>query len=344
MGAVAPKETPATESATATPPEQAAATGPLKAPELRKEYARVKQRLADVEKELANVKAKGGEVKSVDDAERKGFIDQITTLKKQLEQSTATLKTVAYEQSDEYKEKYEQPFIDAWQEGAQLVSRLSLQDEEGNTRKGTHEDFQRIMSVADDEQAANLAQEMFGSNAFYVLSSRRDLQRLHHQRVKALDEHKANFSEKEKNALETAKKQAEEREAQRIQNTALFQKLNSQAAEKYPELFAPVPGDDEGNALLARGYKDADLAFTGAPDLPNDRRVALHSAIRNRAAAFGRLVHQLKTKDAEIAELQKELEDIKGSTPGPGQVTREEHTPKRPSIDEELEAVAKRLI
>lgn len=321
---------------------QKAATGPLKAPELRAEYARVKKRLAEVEQELTGLKGKGGEVKPVDDSERKAFVDQIATLKKQLEDTTGALKTVAYEQSDEYKTKFEQPFLDAWQEGTQLVSRLTLQDEEGNTRKGTPEDFQRIMSIADDEQAANMAQEMFGPNAFYVLSQRRDIQRIHYQRVKALEEYRSTLSEREKTHAELVKKQNEEREAQRIQNTTLFQKYNQEAAKKYPELFAPIEGDEEGNAILARGYRDADLAFGGAPDLPNDRRVALHSAIRNRAAAFGRLVHQLKTKEAKIAELEKELEEIKGSTPGGGQVSRDEQGEKRLTFEQEIEAAAKR--
>jgi hypothetical protein len=321
---------------------QKAATGPLKAPELRAEYARVKKRVAELEKELTQFKTKGGEGKPIDDPERKAFVEQITTLKKQLEDTTGALKTVAYEQSDEYKQKYEQPFLDAWQEGTQLVSRLTLQDEEGNTRKGTPEDFQRIMSVADDEQAANLAQEMFGANAFYVLSQRRDIQRIHYQRVKALEEYRSTLTEREKSQAEMAKKLNEEREAQRIQNTTLFQKFNQEAAQKYPEFFAPVDGDEEGNAILARGYRDADLAFSGAPDLPNERRVALHSAIRNRAAAFGRLVHQLKTKEAKISELQKELDDIRGSTPGGGQVSREDQGERRLTAEQEIEAAAKR--
>jgi hypothetical protein len=125
-----------------------------------------------------------------------------------------------------------------------------------------------------------------------------------------------------------------------VQEVAMFRKHDAEAAEKYPQFFAPIPGDDEGNAILARGFRDADLGFFNANDLPDERRVALHSAIRNRAAAFGRLVHQLKSKDTKIAELQKELEEIKGSTPGPGQVGRESHAPKVLTADEEIEAAA----
>jgi hypothetical protein len=312
----------------------------LKAPELRAEYAKVKKRVADLEKELADVKAKPGEPKVVDEPERKAFIEQITDLKKQLEDTSGALKTVAYEQSDEYKAKFYQPFVEAWQEGVQLVTGLTVTDQEGNTRKGTDADFQAIMRESDNEQAANLAQEMFGANAFYVLAQRRDIQRLETQRVKALHEYRHTFSEREKLHAENSKKEQEEREARRIQNTTLFKRFNADAVTKFPQYFAPVDGDDEGNEILAKGFRDADLAFSGAPELSAERRVQLHSAIRNRAAAFGRLVHQLRSKDAEIQALQKELEEIRGSTPGAGQVGREGGVPKPLTADEEIEAAA----
>lgn len=328
------------KSPTVQKEEQPEPTGPLKAPELRKEYARVKGRVAELEKELADVKNQAKS--SVDDAERKTFADEISHLKKQLDEAHKVIKTVAYEQTDEYKQKYEQPFVDAWEESVNTTARLTVQDEEGNTRKGTAADFERIMAITDDEQAATLAQEMFGQNAFFILSQRRDLLRLNHQRVRALEQYRSNFTERQKAEAENAKKQAEEIEAQRIKNTVLFKRLNAQAAEKHPEIFAPIDGDDEGNALLARGYEDADLMFGGA-NLPNDKRVALDSAIRNRAAAFFRLVHQLRSKDAQIDQLQKELDEIKGSTPGDGQVSRDEGAQgkRRLSADEEIEAAAK---
>jgi len=341
MGPVAPAP-PAPEPAAGQEPAapEPPATGPLKAPELRAEYAKVKKRVADLEKELTDLKAKPGEAKALDEPERKAFVEQITTLKKQLEDTSAALKTVAYEQSDEYKAKYERPFIDAWQEGVQLVTGLTVTDQEGNTRKGTDADFQAIMREPDNEQAANLAQEMFGANAFYVLAQRRDIQRLHTQRVKALDEYRHTFSEREKLHAETSKKEQEEREARRVQNTTLFKRFNAEAAQKYPQYFAPIDGDEEGNQILDKGFQYADLAFSGAPDLPNERRVQLHSAIRNRAAAFGRLVHQLKAKDSQIEALQKELEEIRGSTPGGGQVGREAAGPKVLTADEEIELAA----
>jgi hypothetical protein len=198
------------------------------------------------------------------------------------------------------------------------------------------------MQVPDNEQAATMAQEMFGQNAFYVLAQRRDIHRLHAQRVKAIEDFRTNMTEREKQHLEQAQKQQKEQEAQRTEAQVLFKKLNTEAAKQYPEFFGPIEGDDEGNALLEKGYKDADLMFSGARDLPLERRVRLHSAIRNRAAAFGRLVHRIKTKDAEIEALKAELEEIRGSEPGAGQEGRTDAKPRQLTADEEIEAAAMR--
>jgi hypothetical protein len=311
----------------------------LKAPELRAAYAKVKEELANTRKELESLKTGG---KPIQDDERKTYSQEIEKLKSQLEEVNTSLKSVAYEQSTEYKEKYEQPFVDAWNEGVQMVSELNVQDQDGNARKGTPDDFAAIMRIPDNEQAATLAQELFGQNAFYVLAQRRDIQKLHFQRVKAIEQFRSTLSEREKALAEQNKKQAEEREQHRMQAVTLFKKYNAEATEKYPQFFAPIDGDEEGNDLLARGYRDADLAFSGSPDLPLEKRVRLHSAIRNRAAAFSRLVHQLKGKDAEIESLKAELEEIRGSTPGAGQEGREQQHQKRLTADEEIEAVAMR--
>lgn len=322
--------------------EESSATGPLKAPELRTEYARVKNRVIQLEKELTEFKARTPAAQSVDEPERKAFVEQITTLKKQVEDTNGALKVVAYEHSDEYKTKYEQPFAEAWRDGVELVSRLTMTDSDGNTRKGTENDFGAIMSITDDEKAGEMAQEMFGSNSFYVLTERRDIIKRHHARRRALQEYRDNLGEHEKAQLETANKQREQRDAQHMQAVTTFKRLNNEAVDKFPQFFAPTPGDDKGNELLERGFREADLAFNGSPELTPERRIQLHSAIRNRAAAFGRLVHQLKTKDTQIAELEKELGEIKGSAPDAGQVGREVSGTKRLTAEEEIDAAAVR--
>jgi hypothetical protein len=289
-----------------------------------------------LEKQLAEAKTK-----PVDDAERKVFTEQITTLSKKLEEAAGKLKFAAYEQSDEYKSKYEAPFIEAWNEGVAQVTALTVNSDEG-TRKGTADDFTEIMRESDNERAANRANELFGSNAFYVLSQRRELQKLNSARVKAMTEYKSSMADRIKAEEKAASEAKTQEEQSRVQRITTFRKLNEEAVTKYPDLFAPAEGDDEGNKMLERGYRDADLAFNGGQGLTPDQLVRLHSAIRNRSAAFGRLNHRAKQKDAKIAELENVIKELRASTPGNGQVSRGEPAKKELSFDEELEQLARR--
>ena len=309
---------------------------PVKAPELRAAYAKSKARVAELEKQLKEVQAK-----PVDDTERKTFTEQISTLNKKLEEASTSLKFAAYEQSQEYKDKYETPFVEAWNEGVQQVAGLTVTTADG-VRKGTPEDFQTIMRESDNERAATMATELFGSNAFYVLASRRELVKLNNSRVKALGEFKATMADRAKAEAETSAKTKSEMDAARIQRITTFKKLNEEAANKYPDLFAPLEGDEEGNKILEKDYKHADLAFSGGNGLTPDQLIKLHSAIRNKAGGFGRLVYRLKQRDAKIAELEKQLEEIRGSTPGDGQVGKTDQPPKEMSAFDELEQLAKR--
>ena len=326
-------------------PDAAKASEPVKdveiafkgAPELRKAYGNLKIRFADLEKQLSEIKAKPTE-----DSERKVFTEQISTLNKKLEEATGALKFVAWEQSDEYKGKYETPFVESWNEGVQQVSSLNVTNEAGEIRKGTADDFQAVMRESDNARAAEIASELFGANSFYVLSKRVELQRLNNSRNKALSEYRATVDQRTKAEQEASERAKTEAENQRIQRITNFKKFNDEAATKYPDLFAPLQGDEEGNRILEKGYKDADLAFAGGNGLSPEQLVRLHSAIRNRAAAFGRLTLRLAKKEAKIAELEAAAKDLRESTPGPGQVSREDGSPKELSAMEELEALASR--
>lgn len=308
-------------------------TGPVKAPELRAAYAKVKSRVAELEKQLNEVKAK-----PIEDTERKTFTDQILDLNKKLEEASGKLKSVAWEQSDEYRKQFEQPFIDAWQEGVQQTTTLTVTTPDGSQRKGTSDDFQAIMAEPDNERAAAQATEMFGPNAFYVLSQRRELQKLNNARNKALTEYRATVNERLKTEQEASTKAQKEAEERKVQWLTKFKALNEEAVAKYPDWFAPLEGDEEGNKLLEKGFRDTDAAFNGNGLTP-EQTLRLHSATRNKAAAFGRLVHRVKQRDTRISELEKELADIRESTPGAGQVSGEaSEAPKRLTFEQELQA------
>jgi hypothetical protein len=248
------------------------------------------------------------------------FTEQIATLKQQLEDATGRLNFVAYEQSDEFKQKYQEPFEAAWNDGVAVVSDLTAINEDGTQRKGTAEDFAAIMAEPNNGKAAAMAAELFEASAAYVINQRRELQRLNGARNKALTEHRATAAERAKAESEQTLKSKTENESRHAQRIAKFAAHVDEAVKKYPQFLAPIEGDDEGNALLTKGFELADRAFKGGVEMTEDETVRLHATIRNRAAAFGRLAYQVRTRDAKIAELQQQLDEIRASAPDGGSV------------------------
>lgn len=322
---------------TSKPPEAPPEPNEKNPKELRDAYHRVKGRVKDLEKELAE--AKSGPVK---DDERKTLTEQVSQLQQKLNEANQVLQMAAFEQTDEYKEKFEKPFIDAWSSGVEQVKMLDITDDKGNTRKGVPEDFEFIMREVDDQRAANLAAEMFGPNSFYVLAARRDIQRIHKSRTEALNQHRGSFADRLKSEREAMEKTQQEQEQNRTQAAEAFRSTIKAGVEKFPQYFSPVEGDAKGNELLQKGFERADLVFFGDDKLSREERIALHASIRNKAGAFNRLAYQTKQKDERIKELEKELAEFRGSIPGAGAVGKADSTPRRLTADEEFDAIASR--
>lgn len=95
-----------------------------------------------------------------------------------------------------------------------------------------------------------------------------------------------------------------------------WDKVNQEIAEKNPE-FAPRDEDNEGNEMLTTGFKLADMFFSDQRDqLSLDKKVLLDAHVRNRVAAYPRLVRDLKAMRAENEELKKDIAELRGSPPG----------------------------
>lgn len=317
---------------TTTPPG-ADDSATMKAPELRAAYQKVKARVTELEAEI-----KKGKESGIAEGEKKHLTDQIAELKKRTEEYEAHIRETAYERSAEYRDKYEKPFVSAFTAGREQAKKLTVADGE-ETRAGTEEDFDRIMTETDDSAAGDLAHDLFGTNAPLILWHRMEVLKAHGARQQAIKSFREGLSERMKTEEADRIKQAEEAERTRTEATAKFKAMNEKHAKDYPELFAPAEGDEEGNKLLEKGMKDADLAFSGAPGLTPEQKLRLHVAIRNRAGAFSRLVHRLKQRDERISALEAELTGLRGSAPGEGQ-ERREGAAKVLSAEEELDQLA----
>jgi hypothetical protein len=306
-----PQETPKDDKQ----PVDDKAEKPLPAPELRKAYQELKAKHKAIEAERDQYK-KQIELYKPDTEERTRLSERLTNEEKRRTALEEELRMSAYERSAEFKERYFQPFVDAYEFGRGVAARFKALNPDGTVRQGTAEDFDRIVQIVDDEDAARVAEEMFGSTkAGVIMQHRSQVQALSNTQQRALEQAKTMIAERDK-------VRAEQQINHRKQLGDKWEKLNKTASEKYPDWFAPKEGDDKGNELLQKGYELADMAFSGNPAIPEDKLVEIHSAIRNRAAAFGRLTYQNKALSSRVSELEKELAAFKDSEPKAGEGSR----------------------
>jgi cell division protein FtsB len=309
-----PEPEPATEP---TPAEPTAATDPKAAADPKKgkvnpwklvdEY---KGKIAKLESEVAEAGKRG-----IPKPEWEAVQSKLTKVEARAKELEEEIKYVNYTKSEEYKVKYEEPYVKAWGRAMGELKELTVEDGQGNQRPVSQDDLLELVNLP-LVKAKQMATEKFGEFADEVMSHRKEIRKLH-------DESAA--------ALEQARKAAGERETatgaqQKEMQSSVLQEWNRSneeivSNEKYGTYFKPVEGDEQGNQRLAKGFELADRAFSESPLdprlTPEQRKsiVQRHAVVRNRAAAFGRLVHQIGQKEARIAELEKELSGYRGSEP-----------------------------
>lgn len=320
-------------------------------PSLRQAYLTQNRELQAVRAELTNLRTK-----PVDDPEKTSLIEQGKTLQARIRELEGELTSISWERSDEYKEKYYEPFAKAYNRGRSITASLKASNEEnGEPRQGTSEDFDEIMQIPDDNTAADRAFELFGTKANMILWHRENVKALDAARADALEQHRKTSEEaiqKKTAELATHKQQSEQ---QQRQLTEAFVNANKRTIEERAELMSAADTDETGARLLQSEEALTDLAFHRLrPDqiqflpeavrerlvdgkLPPEEMVKLHSAVYTKARAFGLVVHKLQSK---INELTAELEDYRGSEPGRGGLPRGQGGPKELSAEEEIDQIA----
>lgn len=288
--------------------------------QLREAYTVAKNRIAEMEKAITELKSK-----PADNGELKALQEKLAEREKRMEDIQKELEFTAFEKSERFKETYEKPYHRAWNLGRAWVASLTVKDPgTGDVRQGTPADFDAIMQLSgqDPDQAAELMDAMLGGKSASVAPY-----------MAKVNEHLQNMQEALKEAREkgvTRDKENETRvskQSQEIRESieSAWKRFQGEAIEKYPHWFKPTEGDEEGNKALEKGFEQAARAFSklnaADPNLtPEERQqiVASHAALFNKAAAFPRLVVQLKQRDAKIAALEKELSGFRSSQPGGG--------------------------
>lgn len=274
-----------------------------------------KKKAATLEKDLSE-KAK----LIVNEDSRKQEVERLTKAEARAKELEDHIKYVDYSKSTEFNEKYETPYTKAWEKAVGELKELTVTDpESGDVRAFDPKDMLELVNLPLPE-ARKLAIEAFGDFADDVMAQRKEIRQLFDKRADALTQAKTEGVKRE----ELARTQAAEMQKQiSSEVTEHWAKLNEEVMldPKHGKYFQPVEGDDEANQRLEKGYQLVDDAFTTNPMdprlKPEERKAIIqkHVAVRNRAAAFGRLVHLNSKMEARVAELEQQLSDYKDSTP-----------------------------
>lgn len=321
------------------PPKDAKDQKFIKAATLRENYDRLKAEFKELQAKHAKIEAEAAERAKQPNGEAtlKDLQARYEKLQKDYEAREQEMKFVNYERTQEYKEKYEQPFVDAYKAGRSKVASLKIGERKNEmdevvrpARQGTEADFDAIMQTADDDAAAELASDLFGAKAPVVLYHRERVQEANQARLKAIEDYRKQGGEREKQSSEAQARQ-------QAQQAELYHQTIAQAKTQYKEWFAPVENDAQGNSLLEQGEALADLAhgvlkpedFGKLPAKTQEKikkgefgpadMTRLHAALRNKAMAFDRMVFRDKQKAAKIKELEGRLAEYEASEPKPGQ-------------------------
>jgi len=362
----APQTRPEPKTEPKAPPVKPEAPKPeIKPPEVKQEQRPVKAKTLAEAKDMANERAKKFEAEAndwrskyeqlskapKDDPEKKTLAERLEAREKRLAEMEQTLKYKAYEESDEYKQKYHEPFVSAYQEGRDFVSQLEVVEktitnsETGEvrvvqpSRQATQADFDELMALyyKSPAEGARKANQLFGDMAADVKIKMGEAQKL----LKASEKAKEHYR-KEGSTIE--KQRQEQTVAQQREAASAWEAENKAATDKYPQWFGPQDGDEKGNALLEKGTDLAARIFDGrAEQLPPKERARLHSAIFNKARGFDRLAYQHATLTKEHQALKEKLAQYEDSEPSGGE-KRRQATEEKPDNIESVISSLDRLV
>jgi hypothetical protein len=268
---------------------------------------------------IVELESKLLESSKLPEQEKKGFLDRIEKAEARAKELEDHIRFVNYSKSSEFVTKYQQPYEKAWKAAMSELKEIPVIIGEGQTRPATTDDLLALVNMPLGA-AREQAEQFFGPFANDVMAHRKTLKQLWEAQAQALEDAEKNGAERERQHNEMTQKKLGEIQEQ--MNTT-WQAANDEALkhEKHGKYFSKVEGDEDGNQRLTNGFEMVDKAFRENPKDPNlspEQRATIikrQAAVRNRAAAYGRLVSWIEERDNRIAELEKELSEIKSSSP-----------------------------
>lgn len=227
-------------------------------------------------------------------------ITKLESVSKRNQELEEEIRYQNYAKSQEFAEKYQKPYEEAWTKAVSDLGELEVLAEDGSVaRKATASDLISLARMPLGE-ARKFANQMFGDSASDVMMHRQKIRDLSDAQQKALEDARKNGSERETKMAESSK-------AAQAEAAALWERFNTEDSSKY-EFLKPKEGDDEFNSKLDKATQLVSNAFSQNPTdpslTPEQRAKAVRArvAIKNRAIAYSPL-------KLEIARLQKQLKE-----------------------------------
>jgi len=279
--------------------------------EHKKARSQLEAEVADLKKLVANPET------------RKAEVERLSAIEKRNQELEETIKFVDYSKSKEFTEKYQKPYEAAWTRAMSELKELTVEDTAtGETRSMAPADLLDLVNLP-LLKAREKADELYGAAANEVMAYRKEIRGLYEQQSQALDQ--ARKSGVEKHQQDTAQ-HAQKMQALQAETSKHWEAVNKAILENETTgpYFRPVEGNDEINGRLEKGYKFVDETMAMNPLnpslTPEQRQDAIkrHASLRHRAAAFGRMRHEVETLRKQYAEVRKKLTQFEGSVPNFG--------------------------
>jgi len=268
-----------------------------------------KKRAAVLEKELAETRSKIPVGTDVDGLNKK--LEETTS---RLKAADEELRFVNYSKSAEFKEKFGKPYEEAWQTAVSELAQIPLTLRDGSTRNFTDRDLITFANM-DPATLTTTLKEVAPDFSDDIKAHVREVRKLAMAQTKALDDAKKMGSERFEQQM-GAVKQANDHA------TKLWTSQLDAASKR--ALLQPVEGDDEWNTAVNSSTEFVDGAFKGNafdPRLkPEDREKLIKDKVKLRVRALEAPLLKMKVTrlETQLAAVQKELDELKGSGPSGG--------------------------
>jgi hypothetical protein len=277
-----------------------------------------KARAAKAETELADYRKN-----LLPENDRKGYEERLTKAESRNKELEDEIRYVNYSKSAEFRDKYQQPYENAWKRAMSELSEIAVTDAAtGQQRATTPQDLMNLVNMPLG-QARGIAEQIFGPFASDVIAYRKEIRGLWDAQSAALEDAKKNGGLREQQQREAMERQTKEL-GTNIKST--WDEVNSRALEdpNNGQYFKSREGVADWNQRLQKGFELVDRAYSENPTNPNlspeERKnvIARHAAVRNRAAGWGALKWENQQLKSQLEEALKELKGYKASNPDAG--------------------------